>query len=130
MKEHAKTLGLPVPDYDGVSEFWLESIDDWLAMSADHEGMQKGFRKTRAASPNLVSLPIFSFPTDRKLTNVHTFCRQRIWPTFACRQSGWLSGSTMPSRSSGTAPEMRKSAYLAIHLELEINSSLHGSRCA
>ncbi len=35
MREQAKSLGIPVLDYDGVAEVWLDSIDDWKEIVSD-----------------------------------------------------------------------------------------------
>lgn len=39
MKEEARSLGIPLLDFDGYAEFWVESIDDWKSMVEAPDGL-------------------------------------------------------------------------------------------
>lgn len=36
-RTQAATFGVPVLDYDGVAEIWIDSLDDWISVVTDPE---------------------------------------------------------------------------------------------
>jgi len=37
LKEEAATYGIPVLDFDGIAEVWVDSLADWKAIVSDEE---------------------------------------------------------------------------------------------
>jgi EthD domain len=37
LREQAKEFDIPVMQYDGIAEVWLDSLDDWRAIVSDPE---------------------------------------------------------------------------------------------
>ncbi|KAF2489791.1 hypothetical protein BU16DRAFT_420422, partial [Lophium mytilinum] len=35
LKKQAAAFGIPVPDYDGIAEVWVKSIEDWVEIVSD-----------------------------------------------------------------------------------------------
>ena len=47
LKAEAATFGVPVLDFDGVAEVWVDSIEDWKEIVGDAD-----FIKSIAGNPN------------------------------------------------------------------------------
>ena len=37
LKAEAATFGVPVLDFDGIAEVWVESVEDWKVITGDEE---------------------------------------------------------------------------------------------
>jgi len=54
LREQAKMFGIPVMDYDGIAEVWVDSLEDWKEVVGDAE-----FVKVIAADESLfIQAPI------------------------------------------------------------------------
>ncbi|KAK1763385.1 hypothetical protein QBC33DRAFT_598608 [Phialemonium atrogriseum] len=53
-REQAKTLGIPVLEYDGIAEVWVDSLDDWKAIVSDTEFVNA----VAADEPHFIMAPI------------------------------------------------------------------------
>jgi len=41
LKEQAKAFNIPVMEYDGIAEVWLDSLDDWKEVVSDPDFVEK-----------------------------------------------------------------------------------------
>ncbi|KAB5511237.1 hypothetical protein GE09DRAFT_982273, partial [Coniochaeta sp. 2T2.1] len=53
-REKAKVFGIPVMDYDGIAEVWVDSLEDWVEIVSDPD-FQK---EVQADEPNFLQAPI------------------------------------------------------------------------
>jgi hypothetical protein len=45
----AKVFGIPVLEYDGVAEVWVDSLEDWMSVVTSPQFLKEVARKLRSA---------------------------------------------------------------------------------
>lgn len=68
MKAQAAEFGIPVQDFDGIAEVWVDSIDDWKEIVSDADFV----KNVAADEPLFIQAPIhIQFGYDRLVIPEH-----------------------------------------------------------